>query len=48
MTATTTYDETERQELAKVIDFLKLPTVIEHLDGQDAGPSPSAEETISK
>lgn len=30
MTATTTYDETERQELAKVIDFLKLPTVTEH------------------
>jgi hypothetical protein len=48
MTAATTYDETERQELAKVIDFLKLPTVAGHLGGQDAGPSSSAGETISK
>ena len=48
MTAATTYDETERQELAKVIDFLKLPTVIGHLEGQDAGPTPLPEETISE
>lgn len=48
MTATTTYDDTERQELAKVIDFLKLPTLTEGLEGQDAGPSPSSEETTSE
>jgi hypothetical protein len=50
MTATTTHDETERQELVKVVEFLKLPTITEYLEGQEqgVGPSPSSGDTHSR
>lgn len=35
MVSSTTYDEAERQQLTEVINFLKLPTLLEHLDEQE-------------
>lgn len=40
MIAATTYEERERLELVEVIDFLKLPTLTEHLEQQDGAANP--------
>lgn len=40
MIASTAYEERDRQELAEVIEFLRLPTITEHLEQQGANPEP--------